>query len=67
MDTTRTIAAAQTAETHFPSGFDANGNATAGAVTMTPKDQLALWTALNTPAELTTAQKKLGELMRGGG
>ncbi len=36
------------------------------AIALTPEEQLAFWTALNAPPELTPAQKKLGELMRGG-
>jgi uncharacterized protein (DUF1778 family) len=34
-------------------------------IAMTPEEQLAFWTALNTPVKLTAAQKKLGKLMRG--
>lgn len=34
-------------------------------IAMTPEEQLAFWNALNQPAKLTAAQKKLGKLMRG--
>jgi uncharacterized protein (DUF1778 family) len=34
-------------------------------IAMSPEEQLAFWTALNEPAVLTAAQRKLGELMRG--
>jgi uncharacterized protein (DUF1778 family) len=34
-------------------------------IVMTPDEQLAFWTALNTPKKLTASQKKLGKLMRG--
>lgn len=34
-------------------------------IALTPDEQLAFWTALNEPAKLTAAQKKLGKLMRG--
>jgi uncharacterized protein (DUF1778 family) len=34
-------------------------------IAMTPEEQLAFWTALHAPVKLTTAQKKLGKLMRG--
>ena len=33
-------------------------------ISMTPDEQLAFWTALHAPVELTPAQKKLGKLMR---
>jgi uncharacterized protein (DUF1778 family) len=32
---------------------------------MTPEEQLAFWNALNTPAPLTEAQKRLGAIIRG--
>lgn len=32
---------------------------------MTPAEQLAFWQALQAPAKLTSAQKRLGKLMRG--
>jgi hypothetical protein len=35
------------------------------AVTLTPDEQLAFWTALNEPVKLTPAQKKLGRAMQG--
>jgi hypothetical protein len=35
-------------------------------ITMTPKEQLAFWKALTARPKLTTVQKKLGRLMRGG-
>jgi len=35
------------------------------AISMTPDEQLAFWSALSTPAKLTAAQKKLGKVMRG--
>ena len=34
-------------------------------ITMSADEQLAFWTALQAPAKLTPAQKKLGQLMRG--
>ncbi len=34
-------------------------------IALTPEEQLAFWTALNEPAELTAAQKRLGAIMRG--
>lgn len=34
-------------------------------ISMTPDEQLAFWTALNAPVELTPAQKRLGKMMRG--
>jgi uncharacterized protein (DUF1778 family) len=34
-------------------------------IALTPDEQLAFWTALNEPAKLTVAQKKLGKLIRG--
>ena len=34
-------------------------------IALTADEQLAFWTALNEPAELTPAQKKLGRVMRG--
>jgi uncharacterized protein (DUF1778 family) len=34
-------------------------------IQLTPEEQLAFWQALQTPAKLTPAQKKLGTLMRG--
>ncbi len=34
-------------------------------IALTPDEQLAFWTALDEPAKLTKAQKKLGKLMRG--
>lgn len=36
-------------------------------IALTPDEQLAFWTALDEPAKLTPAQKKLGKLMRGEG
>jgi uncharacterized protein (DUF1778 family) len=35
-------------------------------IVLTPEEQLAFWMALSAPPKLTTAQKKLGKLMRGG-
>ncbi|MBS0267249.1 MAG: DUF1778 domain-containing protein [Planctomycetes bacterium] len=35
-------------------------------IQLCPDEQLAFWQALNTPAKLTPAQKRLGALMRGG-
>lgn len=35
-------------------------------VRLTPDEQLAFWQALQSPAKLTPAQKRLGALMRGG-
>jgi len=35
-------------------------------VALSPDEQLAFWTALQTPSKLTSSQKKLGALMRGG-
>ncbi len=34
-------------------------------IALTPDEQLAFWTALDEPAKLTKAQKKLAKLMRG--
>ncbi len=34
-------------------------------IALTPQEQLAFWTALSQPAKLTSAQKRLGALMRG--
>ena len=34
-------------------------------ISLSPTEQLAFWTALNEPAKLTPAQKKLGKIMRG--
>ncbi len=34
-------------------------------ITLSADEQLAFWNALQTPAKLTPAQKKLGKLMRG--
>jgi uncharacterized protein (DUF1778 family) len=34
-------------------------------IALTPDEQLAFWIALSQPAKLTSAQKKLGALMRG--
>jgi uncharacterized protein (DUF1778 family) len=34
-------------------------------IVMSPDEQLAFWAALNEPAALTPAQRRLGELMRG--
>jgi uncharacterized protein (DUF1778 family) len=34
-------------------------------IALTPEEQLAFWTALSEPVELTPAQKQLGQLMRG--
>jgi uncharacterized protein (DUF1778 family) len=34
-------------------------------IRLSPEEQLALWTALNEPPKLTTAQKRLGAIMRG--
>jgi hypothetical protein len=34
-------------------------------IAMTAEEQLTFWNALNTPPRLTSAQKKLGAIMRG--
>ena len=34
-------------------------------ILLSPDEQLAFWQALNSPAKLTPAQKRLGALMRG--
>jgi len=34
-------------------------------ISLGPEDQLAFWKALNEPVELTPAQRRLGEVMRG--
>jgi uncharacterized protein (DUF1778 family) len=34
-------------------------------IRLSPEDQLAFWNALQKPAKLTPAQKKLGRLMQG--
>ena len=34
-------------------------------IVLSPEEQLAFWEALNAPAKLTGAQKRLGELMQG--
>lgn len=34
-------------------------------IVLSPDEQLAFWKALNAPAKLTAAQKKLGAIMRG--
>jgi uncharacterized protein (DUF1778 family) len=34
-------------------------------IAMTAEEQLAFWKALNEPAKLTPAQRRLGEIMRG--
>jgi uncharacterized protein (DUF1778 family) len=34
-------------------------------ISLTSDEQMAFWAALNRPAKLTPAQKKLGKLMRG--
>jgi uncharacterized protein (DUF1778 family) len=34
-------------------------------ISLTPEEQLALWTALCDPRKLTATQKKLGAIMRG--
>lgn len=34
-------------------------------ISLTPDEQLAFWQALQSPAKLTQAQKRLGKLMRG--
>lgn len=34
-------------------------------IVLSPDEQLAFWTALQAPANLTPAQKKLGAVMRG--
>lgn len=34
-------------------------------IVLSPDEQLAFWTALQAPAQLTPAQKKLGAVMRG--
>jgi uncharacterized protein (DUF1778 family) len=36
-------------------------------IALTPEEQLSFWNALNTPARLTDAQRRLGKLMRGEG
>jgi uncharacterized protein (DUF1778 family) len=38
---------------------------TSQTIAMTADEQFAFWTALNAPVTLTSAQKKLGKLMRG--
>lgn len=43
------------------------GAAAARTIAMTPAEQLAFWNALNRPAKLTRAQKKIGRLMQGKG
>jgi uncharacterized protein (DUF1778 family) len=35
-------------------------------IALTSEEQLAFWTALSEPVKLTSAQKKLANLMRGG-
>jgi uncharacterized protein (DUF1778 family) len=39
--------------------------ATEQTISLTPDEQLAFWLALAEPVKLTSAQKKLGKLMRG--
>jgi uncharacterized protein (DUF1778 family) len=34
-------------------------------IALTPEEQLAFWKALEEPVRLTSAQRKLGRLMRG--
>jgi len=34
-------------------------------IILTPKDQLAFWKELQRPTQLTTAQLRLGEIIRG--
>jgi uncharacterized protein (DUF1778 family) len=34
-------------------------------IALTPEEQLAFWQALNEPAKLTRAQRRLGAIMRG--
>ena len=34
-------------------------------IALAPEEQLAFWTALNQPVQLTPAQKRLGAIMRG--
>ena len=34
-------------------------------IVLSPEEQLSFWEALNAPPKLTTAQKRLGELMQG--
>ncbi len=34
-------------------------------ILLTPDEQLAFWQALHAPVKLTTAQKRLGKMMRG--
>jgi uncharacterized protein (DUF1778 family) len=34
-------------------------------ISLTPDEQLAFWSALDTPATLTDAQRELGRVMRG--
>ena len=34
-------------------------------MTLTPEEQLVFWNALNAPARLTPAQRRLGSVMRG--
>ena len=40
-------------------------SARAQTVALTPEEQLAFWTALAAPPELTEAQRQLGAIMRG--
>jgi len=35
------------------------------SIVLSPDEQLAFWQALNVPAQLTPAQKRLGAIMRG--
>ncbi len=35
-------------------------------IALSPAEQLQFWNALNTPPQLTPAQKRLGKVMRGG-
>ncbi len=40
--------------------------ATGHTISMTPEEQLAFWTALQSPARLTAPQRELSRVMRGG-
>ncbi|HEX4000832.1 MAG TPA: DUF1778 domain-containing protein [Pirellulales bacterium] len=41
------------------------GSAREQIIALSPDEQLAFWEALNRPVKLTTAQRKLGKLIRG--